>query len=270
MPFTLSHPAAILPAAKQSKLLRWLPLSALIIGSITPDIAYFLPFLPGSRESHELDGLFVFSVPIGLVFLWLFHAWLKRPLLFLAPENHRRRLELLDSNFRFLPLARFAGITVAVLLGAATHIAWDSFTHAGGWFVENLPILDQVAFTIGGYPILLFSLLQHVSTLVGGFALLIAYWHWYQRAPVAQQSSASNVSAHKRWILWLIIGLTTFLAALLSGFVGGFPSEIISALRIFAMRAAVGGLAILGFELFIYSSIWQLVNFKFPLREKTG
>lgn len=266
MPFTLSHPAAILPVAAQPKLLQLLPLSALIIGSITPDLAYFLPFLPGSRTSHSFTGIFIFSIPTGLVFLWLFHALLKRPLLSLIPESHQRRLVPLCNDFRFLPLPQFGGITIAVVLGAFTHIAWDSFTHAGGWFVVNLPLLDQVAFIIGTHPFHLYSLLQHGSTLVGGFALFVAYWRWYQSVPAGKQIADPNISANKRWGLWLVIGLTTILAALLSGFVGGFPLEIFSAMRIFAMRAAVGGLFILGFELFIYSCVWQLVHLRSAIR----
>ncbi|MGH8296134.1 MAG: DUF4184 family protein, partial [Steroidobacteraceae bacterium] len=40
MPFTLAHPAAVLPL-RRAPLLRTVPL---IIGSMTPDVPYFLPW----------------------------------------------------------------------------------------------------------------------------------------------------------------------------------------------------------------------------------
>ena len=52
MPFTLSHPAAVIP------LRRWGIFSALIIGSIMPDSVYFLPFMDEhDRFAHTLPGI---------------------------------------------------------------------------------------------------------------------------------------------------------------------------------------------------------------------
>ena len=51
MPFTGSHPAAVLP------LMRWgLMPSALVIGSMVPDLPYFLP-VPDLGNTHSLIGL---------------------------------------------------------------------------------------------------------------------------------------------------------------------------------------------------------------------
>lgn len=136
MPFTLSHPAASVPLAR-----RGLVLSALVVGSMAPDFQYLFPVLPGSTYSHSFAGVFLFSVPMGLIALWLFHAILKQPLLSLLPTSHQRHLTLVAQGFSFGPPRRFALILTSLALGALTHIAWDSFTHTQGWMVQHIDIL---------------------------------------------------------------------------------------------------------------------------------
>ncbi|MGG6497508.1 UNVERIFIED_CONTAM: DUF4184 family protein, partial [Bacteroidetes bacterium 56_B9] len=62
----------------------------------------------------------------------------------------------------------------AVVLGAATHVVWDGFTHAHGWAVDRLPALHATALVLGGRAIPWFNLLQHLSTVAGG-ALVLAW-----------------------------------------------------------------------------------------------
>ena len=68
MPFTVSHAAAVLPL-KNSRL----PLAALMVGSMSPDFAYFLPAALSARTaSHSLPGIFLFCLPAGLCIWQLF------------------------------------------------------------------------------------------------------------------------------------------------------------------------------------------------------
>src|SRR5882672_6336607 len=69
MPFTLAHPAAVLP------LRRWprLDFVALVIGSMTPDFGYYL-LLPDMRlETHSFAGSLETCLPVGLLLVLLFH-----------------------------------------------------------------------------------------------------------------------------------------------------------------------------------------------------
>jgi hypothetical protein len=77
MPFTLAQPAAAIPLSRV--LGRASVLSALIIGSMSPDLVYFLPLGINRATSHSLVGLFWLCVPLGLVSYVLFHV-LWRPL----------------------------------------------------------------------------------------------------------------------------------------------------------------------------------------------
>src|SRR5882757_2416325 len=103
MPFTLSHPAAVIPIR------RYGILSALVVGSLAPDILYFIPRVHHSGAyGHTLPGLFFFCLPLGLAALWLFHTFLKRPLISLFPASHQMRLLPAAEGFSFFPLGRFA------------------------------------------------------------------------------------------------------------------------------------------------------------------
>jgi len=60
-----------------------------------------------------------------------------------------------------------------MLIGALTHILWDSFTHRTGFFVQKLKLLSQVV-NIVGFEIPIYKILQHGSTFLG-FIIIITY-----------------------------------------------------------------------------------------------
>lgn len=176
MPFTFAHAAAALPFRRLH-----LATSALVIGTFAPDFEYFLRLAPDRRFGHTIVGTFVFSLPAALLVLWMFHVFVKRPAAGLMPSRIRGRLFPYLGQFRFGGAARFALIVVSILLGIATHLLWDSFTHAEtwaywrwGWLREPVPLpaLGMVAH---------YKVLQHLSTLVGSGVVVIWLLCWYQR-----------------------------------------------------------------------------------------
>jgi hypothetical protein len=78
LPFTFAHSAAAVPL--RHVLGRFGVLSALVIGSIAPDLAFVLPIGVARLDSHSLAGLFWFCLPAGLLTYLLFHRVLKGPL----------------------------------------------------------------------------------------------------------------------------------------------------------------------------------------------
>ena len=87
MPLTLAHAAAAYPLRRTR-----LVLSALIIGTFTPDLEFFLRFAPKGPFGHSPRGLFLFCLPVGFVVFWLFHAVVKEPLAALMPRAVRQRV----------------------------------------------------------------------------------------------------------------------------------------------------------------------------------
>ena len=138
MPFTPAHPAAIIPFTGK----HFVP-AALVVGSMSPDFAYFIPGRFNHHIGHTLPGVFLFSIPAGLAALFLFEMLLKVPLAKLLPERLQLRLGPAMNVFRFGPARRFALITLSLFVGVLTHISWDSITHKQGFLVAMIPVLSR-------------------------------------------------------------------------------------------------------------------------------
>jgi hypothetical protein len=177
MPFTIAHAAAVLPLQKTGN--SRLPLPALMVGSMSPDFAYFLPTGLNRASSHDLEGIFLFCLPVGLAVWLLFVNLLERPSIELLPAAWRARVPRSDRlSLRVLMFA-----ALAVVLGALTHVAWDAFTHAGTPVTDAFPLFKLELFSAGGRVIRVHLLLQYLSSVIGLMAL--AWWGWnLRRAPL--------------------------------------------------------------------------------------
>jgi hypothetical protein len=74
VPFTLAHGAAALPFRRLH-----LVFSGLLVGTFAPDFEYFLRLSPDDGFGHTLLGTFVLTLPLALLVLWLFHTFVKLP-----------------------------------------------------------------------------------------------------------------------------------------------------------------------------------------------
>lgn len=174
VPFTLSHAAAVLPLQRLGG--ARLPLAALMIGSLSPDFVYFIPWQPRWLQSHTLAGLFYFCWPSGLLGWLVFVRVLQQPTLALLPDSWRGAFPADDGE---LSLRVLMTVSLALLLGALTHIVWDSFTHPYPLAV-NWPVLRTPLFEIDGHTKRLWWLLQHLSTVLG--AVVLMFWALRRRA----------------------------------------------------------------------------------------
>jgi hypothetical protein len=178
MPFTLAHPAAVLPLRG----VRFLRMAPLILGAMVPDTPYYLParfglptHLGGHAvpETHSLAGSYTTDLALG-------YAALAAVFVLRAPLT-----ALLSVRARALCLAALAPFTrprewlfaaLAILIGVWTHLLWDSFTHPEGWFVLRLPSL-RADVMFGPYSGTLYHLLQYLSSAFGLAVMAIWYVH---------------------------------------------------------------------------------------------
>ena len=239
MPFTLCHPAAlaVLPAPLRSRL----PLAALAIGTMTPDFEYLLRLKPLSVWSHSIPGLFLFCLPVGLL-TWI--AWEH-----IARGPTRELLALRTERApRSLTSATLGLAALAVLLGACTHIGWDSFTHSGRLGSLLIPQLEAEAWRVGSYSLRWFSVLQHLSTLAG--ALVLGLWFLHER----RQHGA------RRWNSTAGTLVAIAAVGLVVGGLNAFVPHTIGASRYpgtlgLLARFAVGGMVGIGGSLLVYSAV---------------
>jgi len=194
MPFTVSHAVAVIPLYKY--LGKYGAMSALIIGSMTPDIAYLTPFLVHQRvESHSLIGLFLYCIPMGLS-VYLFYHWLIAPVVCsLFPRFIQKHLspDLLLGRIPALPVHI---VLFSLIIGAVTHIVWDYFTHQYG-IARHIAWMDTPLSNIDGYDIMPYRVLQHFSTLFG--LSLLMFWGWRWIAKRKQPGKLQTMHHHTSW-----------------------------------------------------------------------
>jgi hypothetical protein len=185
MPFTLAHPAAIIPIHKA--LGSRTSLSALVIGSMMPDLAYFVRLGVSAQTSHSLHGIFLFCVPVGLIVFALFHLLLKRPAAALLPARMLSRLSPKSLDPPQVSGTLLLSVILSLGLGAFTHIAWDAFTHADTLMVDRFDFLRMVIGPIGGYKLYVYKVLQHLSSLIGLLALALWIFRWANTVTASDQ-----------------------------------------------------------------------------------
>jgi uncharacterized protein DUF4184 len=192
MPFTLAHPAAILPL-RGFRYLRTVPL---IIGALIPDLPYYLPahlarFTP---ETHSFEGSVTIDLLLGYAALAAVFV-LRLPLTALLSARTRWLCLSALAPFSSRPL-EWLFAAVAIVLGVWTHLLWDSFTHLDGWMVHRVAALSAPV-TLGPYHGTVCHVLQYLSSVFG--LAVMALWYGYRivpaAAPAAPAAPASRQSA---------------------------------------------------------------------------
>jgi hypothetical protein len=248
MPFTLSHAAAAFPFRRTR-----LVLSAVIIGSFAPDFEYFVPFAHHGSFGHHPLGVLVLDLPLSLLVLWLFHRYAKEPLSACLPESARERLQLGPHTLSIDTFSGFALIVFSILVGIATHLLWDSFTHTGYWVTDHLPILSRnVDLSLFGWRPW-YAILQYISSAVGILVLLLWSIHWYRTAtPVKHQHDWKFLKRDRIALACSL--LIALLAASVRAVLVGLPDGVHGAQR-FMTIAAITVIAVFCFELVVYGVI---------------
>ena len=251
MPLTIAHPIAAIPLRRP--LGRLGVLSALVIGSLMPDLPLFLPLSLHRNLTHSLIGLFWFCLPVGAGVYLLFDRVLERPLRALMPEAVQVRLPRAAPR----PAAWSAAVVVSIMAGAATHTVWDSFTHGGSAGVRLFPVLETRLFTVSGYTAYVFSVLQHASSVVGTVLMTVVLARWFRTAPLADGLAPEGLTPRVR--RWLLAGIAVVvLAAVVTGGVSRFPDEpTLRALQAFVRRLIVMALSSLVAAITVYAVVWH-------------
>jgi hypothetical protein len=207
MGFTFSHPALILP-------LRYLPrkiysLNGLIVGSMIPDFEYFIRLDNISTFSHTFIGLLLFDLPIALLVLILYHQLIRPTLVKNLPRFLKSRL-VHFSTFDWLNYlkANWAVVISSILFGSLTHLFWDGFTSANGYFVLDKPIMETriMLFDIEFYT---YKIIKHLSSLIGVLVLLF----FFLKLPIARNYSLKPDKNY--WILFTLLMIAISLVQLL-------------------------------------------------------
>lgn len=243
MPFTVSHVAAVLPLAIGQPGRRLVP-AALVIGSMVPDLPYFVPPHRGSGWTHAAYGPVTIDLAAGLVLLALWHFVLHRPLVDLAPRWVARRLPTP------VPLrgTRWIWAALSVVIGAYTHVLLDTFTHPGRWGTTQLPAL-----TVALGPLPAYKWLQFGGGALG-LVILIA-WSAVWLARVVPRPTATRLTPGRRALIWaavvaVLVGSAAVIGALSNTAGRGVESTL--------FRVATGSMGLTSAVVVGLCLVWQV------------
>jgi hypothetical protein len=208
MPFTVSHVAAVLPV--HGALSRARLFTAAVIGSMVPDFGLLWPDTPSRLQTHSVPALFTFCLPVGLLAYWVATYLLKPAIVGILPDGAYLRIQRARASAG--PPQRWGWLlaAVAIVLGAATHIIWDGFTHESARGVRMFPVLDEYGPEIDGHSVQLYWLLQYGSSLLGLIVVIGALVLWLRHAPAPAAPLPRPLSAleRNRWIsLYILLPL---------------------------------------------------------------
>jgi hypothetical protein len=196
MPFPLAHPVAVLPFRRFCP--RFLDFPALVVGSLVPDLGYLFGPLHLDELSHQLRGSVVFCLPLGIITLALIYG--------LRSLTLRKLPKACQPGFLQLPWPPLSSpgiIVVSLLVGIATHLFLDSFTHKDGWLVERLPVLRMSLGSVAGRAVRVCSLLWYACSFIGIALVFVAFRTWQSKSSPAPAAVATKA----RWLGALLVAI---------------------------------------------------------------
>ena len=234
MPFTVSHTVAVIPLFR----CRRLDPLALVIGSMAPDFGYFAHRFAFAGGAHSFIGSFTLALPVA-VMVWLVcrfaGLFLIRPL----PPRLRAMAAavVVKSGWQ---VSSLLWVPLSLLLGIWSHVAWDSFTHKGGWVVSRFPPLE--------WPV--YHWLQHASSIFGMAILLILYRNF-------GRSVSTDVRDGNTRVL-LLLGVIAVLIGMPFAWEHASQYEGYRQWRVFVFREIVNAMAIWACGYVAYASVLHL------------
>ena len=149
-------------------------MTGLIIGSMAPDFQSFIIPDGDKTQSHTWWGIIWFCIPVSLLIAFVFHLSIREMLISHLPRMFQikfaryKDFDWISRFKRYWPV-----VIVSVLIGGASHLFWDSFSHFNGFFIRDNASLQGNA-EIGGKSIEIPFLIQYLNSGIGLLIVVIA------------------------------------------------------------------------------------------------
>ncbi|ACU72545.1 conserved hypothetical protein [Catenulispora acidiphila DSM 44928] len=206
MPFTLAHPAAVLPLTRRGRARGGLVGSALVFGSIAPDVPYFAGAFGVGDLAHTWAAVPTLDLGIAFVLAGVWHRVLRAPLVGLLPVRWAAAADQLtaprERRVRFSSVSWFV---LSAVIGTVTHVVWDGFTHPGRFGVRLFPVL-QNARVLGEPP---YVLLQYGCSVLGVGAL--GFWTVREMRRAVRSGTSAAPPAGNRQLAFGLIAVSAIL-----------------------------------------------------------
>lgn len=246
--------------------------SALVAGAVAPDLLYVgaayrfaTMYIDGNltiTRTHEFSSAFWLDPLLALVILLIFQLLVKRPLLALAPSALAGRLPSPAVRPRIPSLVLVFWIVVSTVIGAFTHVLWDSFTHYDGYFVRRWRFLTADITPFWDVN----RVLQYLSSLGGVLVIAVWLYFWWRKTPPSPVDATRYVSRAARYGVLAAVVLLAAVAAVVE--VGRAEGPLLGeAVARLVLTGAASGvlLALAGYVL-----IWHALRLRQLQRERVA
>ncbi len=207
MGFTFSHPALILPFKYLPK--KYYSLTGLAIGSMIPDLEYFIRLNNSSTHSHTLLGVIWFDLPMAIFVSIIFHQLIRNIFIQNLPLFLYQRLySFMDFDWLSHLKKNWAVIFYSILIGTLTHFLWDSFTAKGGYFVYKNSI-SMMPIYLGEFKVYIYQIIKYTSSFIG---LLIVI---YTALRLPKNKMVQNKIVTSYWVGFLFLALLFIISRIL-------------------------------------------------------
>lgn len=241
VPITPAHAVVAIPLRRLG-----LPVAAVVVGSMVPDVAVFLPQVFDYDLTHSALGVVTIDLAVGLALLFGWWCWLREPAVDLLPEGARRRVPVVSGlhgrGSWFGPR-----VVLAIVVGATTHVLWDSFTHESAQTTSWLAALDRHWGPWPGY--------QWFQVLSGvlGLLLVLRWWRlsWRRAAVVARPPEPRGW----RRVSWFVLVGATAVGSALAALLLSLRDDVwwVTVLRVLLRGSVLGAVA----GLVVVTVAWQ-------------
>ncbi|WP_028610949.1 DUF4184 family protein [Paenibacillus harenae] len=214
MPFTFSHP---LYAAPLKKGIPQLSMTGLVLGSIAPDMEYFIAMQPFRSVGHSLEGFFLMVMPICIALAFAFHRIVMPLLLDILPSNGgiNRFVTEAAHPWRLSSPAAWLLFCLSLFIGFLSHLFMDNWTHGSGWFVHRLPFLQSIIAGDEVYHILQLSL-SVIGAAVPVFMIAYKWYGWKRTNPAHARNDRGGSSAKSYWLALIVLSFIMLIGKLVS------------------------------------------------------
>ena len=144
-----------------------------------------------------------------------------------------------------------ATVVRSLAIGAASHIAWDSFTHANTLIVNSYEIFRTLV-PLGGYKVPLFKILQQLSSLVGFIVIAGFVTVWFKRTMPVSTSTVS-LSTGRRLLAFAGVALSS-----MAGGVAGLFFRNSKSIEHGLFNFVVTGMAGAALAIMLFCVVWQV------------
>lgn len=254
MPFTPSHAVVALPFLRTP-----LVPAAIAIGAMAPDLPLFFRVGIPYGVTHDWLGMLWTSLPLAVALFLLWRLLVRQLVPALSPRWLRMRwpAEWSDGS-RAAWRSIWAGGAVGVLLlvasfliGTASHILWDLFTHPGRWGSETFPVLAMAWGPLDGT-----QWLQYGSSVLGLAVLAVWGVLWLRRrTPVEPRPGAP------RWLapaFWVVVAIALVVPGIVEYLGHGIPDAGGLSQAVFRWGTAAGAaILVAGLTASVIAAVWR-------------